>query len=296
MYGFNQSFRDLYLKPTLVLLFIGEHMVFDMPSRLIFNMFAGNNKQADLIHGFPCFTIKNGTNDWLQKLAKILPVGTIYLNSTVRQVERVTGSKVIVTADGEIKDKYGKGIQIYDHVMFACGAKAAALTLMNKSWLEKYIFSQIRYETGALMVLHKDESFIKQFGNKTKLRNFNYRSITSLPQCEVSGYMHQISQQEATHEAIQPILTFNPLRKPKGEIIHEKYCVIHQEDLWHLIITRLLLPSIQGNGNIWYGATWTNWIGHASGVDAGMVIATRLGANYTIKSPIARGVYFDMAA
>eukprot|EP01083_Nonionella_stella_P032014 87623_1 len=299
-FGFSQSFRNLYLKPTLVLLFIGEHMVFDMPSRLIFNMFAGDNKQADLIHGFPCFTIKDGTNDWLQKLCKTLPDKTVYLNSPVRSVERVTdrggNAKVIVTADGEIATKYGRTTEVYDHVLFCCGAKAAALTLMNKSYLESYIFNQIRYETGAVMVLHDDESFIKQFGDTKNLRNFNYRSISSLPQCEVNGFMHQISQQDATDEEKQPILTFNPLRKPKGEIFHEKYCVIHQEDLWHLIVTRMLMPSIQGSGNVWYGASWTNWIGHASALDAGMVIATRLGANYTIKSPVARDVYFDMAA
>ncbi len=205
-------------------------------------------------------------------------------------------SKVIVCAEGDIATKQGRGVCEYDHVIFCCGAKAAALTLMEQSYLEKYIFSQIRYETGAVMVLHRDESFLTQFGAKERLRNFNYRSITALPQCEVTGYMHKISQQRATDEATQPILTFNPLRKPKGEIIHEKYCVIHQEDLWHLLVTRLLLPSIQGRGNVWYGASWTNWIGHASAVDAGMVIATRLGANYTIKSAVARDIYFDMAA
>merc|ERR1712244_71191 len=147
-----------------------------------------------------------------------------------------------------------------------------------------------------LMVLHKDQSFMEQFGDKKNLRNFCYRSISSLPQCEVSGFMHKISKQAPTDEEVQPVLTFNPLRKPKGEIIHEKYCVIHQEDLWHLIVTRMLMPSIQGNGNVWYGASWTNWIGHASAVDAGMIIATRLGANYTIKSDVARDVYFDMAS
>ena len=90
LYGFSQEFRDLYLKPTLVLLFIGEHMVFDMPCRLIFNMFAGDNKQADLVHGFPCFTIKGGTRDWLTKLAKVLKPGAVRLKTPVRGVTRIT--------------------------------------------------------------------------------------------------------------------------------------------------------------------------------------------------------------
>lgn len=163
--------------------------------------------------------------------------------------------------------------------------------------MEKYIFSQIRYETGAVMVLHKDHSFLEQFGPKERRRNFNYRAVPGMPQCEVTGLMAEVSQQEGdtAPNAVQPVLTFNPLRKPKGEIIHEKYCVIHTEDLWHLIVTRTLLPQIQGSGNVWYGASWCNWIGHASAIDAGMVIATRLGANMAIETEHARNVYFDMA-
>jgi len=306
IYGFSWDFRNLYLKPTLVLLFVGEHMVFDMPSRLIFNMFAGNNKQADLIHGHPCFTIKGGTRDWVDKLVKVLAPKSVKLNTPVREVTRITEKngkpKVLLRTD--------KGLEVFDHVLFSCGAKAAALCLQNQSALEKYIFKQIRYETAAVLVLHRDHTFLTQFteGNEASrkhLRNFNYRAVKGEPQCEVTGLMHEISQQEPTTDAPPfseefqkeiPVLTLNPLRKPKAEILHEKYCVFHQEDLWHLLITRVLLPQIQGSGNVWYGATWTNWIGHASGIDAGMVIATRLGANMAIKSETARDVYFDMAA
>ena len=39
-----------------------------MPTRLMFNMFSGENKQADLLKGHPCFTVKGGTNVWIETL------------------------------------------------------------------------------------------------------------------------------------------------------------------------------------------------------------------------------------
>ena len=50
---------------------------------------------------------------------------------------------------------------------------------------------------------------------------------------------------------------------------------MHVQDMQHLIVTRMLLPSIQGHGNLWHAGGWVNWLGHSGSVDAGMAVACR---------------------
>jgi len=287
LYGFSEEWRKLILTPQLVLLFIGEKFTFDMPARLIFNMFGGPNKQADLIKGHFCYTIKNGTNNWIQQLVKALGREHIKTNCPVREIRRITENgenKVLVVTDEET--------QVFDHVLMACNPKATALILKNQSPLEEFLFNQIRQENGSTMILHHDKSFLDQYGDPKNLRNFNYKKRGDAPP-EVTGLMHRVSRQEPALPL--PILTMNPLRPIEGKILHKKYCVKHEEDLWHLCMTRYVLPHLQGRGNVWFCNSWVNWIGHGSAIDAGMAAAVRLGANYTIKSESARNVYFKMA-
>lgn len=286
-YGFSDDWRKLILTPQLVLLFIGEEFTFDMPARLIFNMFGGPNKQADLITGHFCYTIKKGTNNWIQQLLKKLGTDHIRTNTAVREIRRITENgenKVLVVTDEEI--------EVFDHVLLATNPKAASLILKNQSPLEEFMFDQIRQENGSTMILHHDKSFIDQYGDPKDLRNFNYKKIGNRPP-EVTGLMHRVSRQEEAHPL--PILTMNPLRPIQGKILHKKYCVKHEEDIWHLVMTRYVLPHLQGRGNVWHCNSWVNWIGHGSAMDAGMAAAVRLGANYTIKNETARNVYFKMA-
>ena len=298
LYGFSQDFRDIYLSPILVILFLGIQVVYRMPARLIFNMFAGFNKQADLLTAQPCFCIKGGTNTWIQKFADVIGRDRIRTDTPVREVKRVVGldgqNKVLVRTDSDGGDR----MEVYDHVIMSCGGRAASLILgKDKNRLEEFVFSQIRYDNAHTMALHTDASFITDV-TKTpdKVRNFNIRVVGTgeSADMELSGYFDKLIPQEKTSP--RPVVTCSPLRQPMSEkkIIHQHYCTIHQEDLYHLAITRVLLPLIQGRGNVWYGATWTNWTGHASGIDAGMCVATRLGANYIIESEAAREIYFKM--
>jgi len=61
------------------------------------------------------------------------------------------------------------------------------------------------------------------------------------------------------------------------------------------VATRVLLPMVQGTGNVWYGASWCNWMGHSGAVDAGMACATRIGAVYPLQNEVSRSEIFRMA-
>merc|ERR1712196_751038 len=109
---------------------------------------------------------------------------------------------------------------------------------------------------------------------------YKTRAGVELP--ELTGLLGQTSLQPEADPV--PILTMNPMRRPNGEIIHERFCGVHVQDLQHLVLTRLFLPQAQGRGNVWYGASWVNWLGHSGGIDAGLAVAARLGGRYPLST------------
>jgi len=44
--------------------------------------------------------------------------------------------------------------------------------------------------------------------------------------------------------------------------VQEWWGSLHVQDLRHLVLTRGLLPILQGNCNIWFGASWVSRLDH----------------------------------
>ena len=140
LYGFGKEFLDLVVTPTLITLFISEDGLYGMSTRFMLNMFAGPNKFVDLRFAWKCFTVKDGTYSWIQRLAAGFQ-DRCRTGTPVREVRRIQEGgkdKVLLRTDS--------GLELYDHVVFCCSAKAAALILQEQTWLEKWIFANIRYE------------------------------------------------------------------------------------------------------------------------------------------------------
>lgn len=98
-----------------------------MSSRFIFNMLAGPNQFIKLYNAARCFTVKNGSQDYVKKISNILSKH-IRTNSEVIQVVRLkigNKNKVLV--------KTTKGEELYDHCLFACSAKIASILLKEKT-------------------------------------------------------------------------------------------------------------------------------------------------------------------
>eukprot|EP01062_Namystynia_karyoxenos_P055904 TRINITY_DN46913_c0_g1_i1.p1 TRINITY_DN46913_c0_g1~~TRINITY_DN46913_c0_g1_i1.p1 ORF type:complete len:634 (+),score=203.85 TRINITY_DN46913_c0_g1_i1:75-1976(+) len=285
-YGFSQEFRDLYVTPTLITLFISRQGLYGMSARFMFNMFGGPFKFVDLRHGWRCFTVAQGTQPgWIHRLAAGFK-DRCRCRARVSAVRRVKeGGKNRVIVEWDSPD--GKRSETFDHVLLACGGKVAGSLVKEQSALERLFFAQIRYE-GEHVVLHSDPSFLPK--NKDYVRNFNYKDRKGAALPELTGSMAHVARVDPT--AQPPILTMNPMRRPKGAIHHERYCAVHVQDLRHMVATRILLPAIEGAGGVWYCGSWCNYLGHSGGLDAGFTVAAALGAAYPLEDPIARDEFF----
>jgi len=274
-FGFNTEFRDLYLMPILIVLFISEEGLWNYSSRFLFNMFAGKNKFADLRYSSHIWTIKGGAEVWLKKACADF-TDKIYTKCPVKAVRRISENgqqKVLVESS--------RGVEVFDHVIMCTGAKITSLIVKNQTWKEKFLFSQVRY-AGAPAYLHTDESFLEP--DEKKKRNFLMKIRGE--HTELTGDMGRVSGQLPLDPT--PILTLDPMREiPEDKIIKQKYCSIHVQDLKHLLLTRALMPAMQGEGNVWYSNSWTTWLGHSGAVDSGIIGAMRLGAVCPLKDPVS---------
>ena len=286
IHGFSEDWKKLYLTPTLITLFISPDGLYKMSTRFMLNMFAGENKFVDLRYAWRCFTIEGGTNVWIQKMVEPFR----------NHIRRNCGVKRVIKAsektNGKVRLELENGtVEEFDHVLIALGGATAALLLDREemSYVEKNIFDAIEYATERV-VLHTDQSFVPS--DPKMKRNFNYVHYKGMKEPMLTGLLHEISKQPKVDPC--PILTMNPVREPKN-IIHERYCSVHVQDLKHLVATKIFLPSVQGVGGVWHCGSWTNWFGHSGGIDAGLACARRLGAHYPLKGDIARKDFHNNA-
>ena len=165
------------------------------------------------------------------------------------------------------------------------------------------MFSHIRYNT-ELLTLHRDGSMMP--ADKENCRLFNYtQNDNAHPHliCNMACVSsHPIAAQTYNGHALtdisQPYLMSDHL---PGHPVKDEHIVatwsgsLHKQDLRHMINTRVMLPMVQGNGNVWLGGSWCNLMGHAGATDAGIACAVRLGANCPLKGKDTRDFFFSMA-
>lgn len=271
------------MTPTLITLFISPDGLYGMSTRFMLNMFAGPNKFVDLRYAWRCWTVKGGTNAWIRNM--VTPFREkIKVNSGVQRVSKAGAShktKVEVTLDDGTKE-------LFDHAILTNGGQAAALLVVDeeKGWMERTAFSMIRYAPERV-VLHTDQSFVPE--DPANRRCFNYVYYKGMKEPQLTGLLGEVSHQPRVDP--EPILTMNPTREPEN-IVHERWCSVHVQDLQHMIAVRVLMPNFQGDGNVWYAGSWVNFLGHSGGVDAGSAAAVRIGARYPLKGDICKKEFF----
>lgn len=299
-FGFAQKWRDVFLNPVFNILFLDVKQPYNMSARFIFNVFGGLNQVIDLRHGHRAFTVKNGTRDiWHRVTALFLE--RIHTNHAVMKVRRFTNKHG--KAQVGLTFLTGGEEQIFDHCVMCCNGKVCEKLLTKESSLEKFVFSHIRYNTETL-TLHKDKTMMPESIENSRV--FNYIQIDGAHPCMVGNCAsignHPIAAQARNGhpmtDTVQPFAMSGsiPGRKIKKEDVIATWTgSLHQQDLRHLIVTRVMLPMIEGAGNVWYGASWCNFMGHAGAADAGIACAVRLGANCPLKGEDTRRFFFNMA-
>eukprot|EP00297_Palpitomonas_bilix_P007427 CAMPEP_0113878306 /NCGR_PEP_ID=MMETSP0780_2-20120614/6602_1 /TAXON_ID=652834 /ORGANISM="Palpitomonas bilix" /LENGTH=497 /DNA_ID=CAMNT_0000864747 /DNA_START=27 /DNA_END=1520 /DNA_ORIENTATION=+ /assembly_acc=CAM_ASM_000599 len=281
LFNFSDKFCEKFVTPSLCTLFISKTGLYRQSARFMLNMFAGPNRFVDLRHGTRTWVVKNGSRNSVQKLAQFLGKENLRVNTPVESVERGDGKVNVVTSDG--------GSETFDDVILCCHVPQTKKILKGQNWIERLIFNLVRYHP-VDGILHTDDSVLPE--DKRLHRHFNYWQEKKMDKktFELTGRMSAIFKHL---DDSNPLLyTLCPHRKIEESKILLKSTWHHQvQDIQHLVVTRALVPMIQGLGNVWHGNSWVLWLGHSGAYDAGMAVAAAMGGGYHMRSSEANRIF-----
>lgn len=224
----------------------------------------GINHSLFQVEGRPVWrTIKNGSREYVKKIAKDLP--RIHLNEPVLSVTR--GQKVeVVTA---------QRTEIFDKVIFATHADITATILQDASPAEKYLLRKVEYSEN-IAYLHHDESHLPD--SKTVWSAWNYFSETDVNNKQAVAVSYLISKLQPLPFKEQIIVTLNPVRVPDPAKTIKKIIYHHPLFDQKAIDAQKMLAEIQGNNNTFFAGAWCGYGFHEDGLKSGIAVAKMLGA------------------
>jgi uncharacterized protein len=207
-------------------------------------------------------TVVGGSRTYVQRLIASF-ADRIRFNAEVRSVRRESSSIVVIDSRGRC--------EIFDHIVMACHADKALVTLADASNRERDLLGTFRYSRN-VAVLHTDESFMPK--RRRAWSSWNFLGLSEGDRVCVTYWMNRLQGIESDARLL---VTLNPARAPKaGSILHtESYdhpildeaSSTAQQDLWEL----------QGQRNTWFCGAYFGAGFHEDGLQAGLAVAEELG-------------------
>ncbi len=266
--GFDEDFRRQYLGPILSIIFVTTD-VYEHSTREVLALHAGSRKWLDMRHGHPAWAVAGGSRGYYLRLTEPF-VDRIQLLTPVTRIERIDGRVKLTAVDNanQVIEEW------YDDVILAVSAEVAHELVQDKNWLESWLLDEVRYQD-AVIALHTDESVLPA---EHMQRSYNFMQIDGWGEgWQLSGIMDEVMDIPGGIEP-RAIGTLNP-QGPLNDVRARRGWRHHNPDLWHLALMFELLPTIQGDGHIWYAGDWIRWLGHGPAIQAGMRAACEVGAD-----------------
>ncbi len=276
--GLSGDFRYKLLKPMFVNFLMATN-VFDMPASL----FARYLEFFDIESATPMQTWDQGTRSIYENLSTNFR-DKIYLNRPVRKVYRQS-SCVVVEDEDDVKETF-------DEVIFACNANQTLMILDRPTFLERYIFSSIRYESELHnhIVVHSDSSVLPD--NEVKplaTRSNHIEQYGARPDnYEITYIMH--NQQPWVNRSDKPCLvTYNPISEIDGQKIIGRWWFQHiVHDVRHIAWLIHLFRFIQGKRRTWHCGAHTLVNSQETCLVTGLAAAKQIGEDYPFEDPEAK--------
>jgi uncharacterized protein len=236
----------------------------DFPA-LTFLKFFDNHGLLTIADHPQWYTVIGGSKEYVSRITKPF-MGNICIGIGVKSVTRRQDHIEIIDTNGNQAH--------YDQVIFACHSDQALKLLQNPSDQEQKALSAIRYQSNE-MILHTDTSFMPK--RKKAWSSWVYQANNPKEKektISLSYWMNNL-QPLATNTPI--IVTLNPHRSPKAELIHDRYTFEHPVFDTAAIKAQKKIPDIQGKDRIWYCGAWQRYGFHEDGLLSAVNIAKSMG-------------------
>lgn len=258
---YSQGFRRDYLLPIGAAIWSTPELnMEDFPAETFLTFFI-NHKLLQINERPVWRTVKNGSIQYVNKVAEKIPF--VHLGTPVHRVERLNG-KISVQVPGE---------QLwFDRVVFATHAPITLKILKTESDKEREILSAVQTR-GNRTLLHQDESLMPALRKCWSSWNVFSSADQNRPtDISLTYYINKL-QPLATRKDY--FVTLNP-RTAVGKIIKE-YNYHHPQFDRRAIDAQAELPSIQGQGGVYYAGAWTRYGFHEDGLLSAVKVAELMG-------------------
>jgi predicted NAD/FAD-binding protein len=258
---YSQEFRRDYLLPIGAAIWsTPEVNMEDFPAETFLTFFI-NHKLLQISDRPVWRTVQNGSIQYVNKVAAKIPF--VHAGTPVRQVERLNG-KVSVQVPGEKL--------WFDKVVFATHAPITLKILKTENDHERKILSAVQ-NRGNRTLLHQDEEMMPSLRKCWSSWNvFSSSDKSKTTDISLTYYINKL-QPLATKNNY--FVTLNP-RTTVGKIIRE-YNYNHPQFDQRAIDAQSELPSIQGQGGVYFAGAWTRYGFHEDGLLSAVKVAELMG-------------------
>ncbi len=258
---FSRRFIDDYLLPIGGAIWSTPEIgMLAFPAETFLTFFM-NHKLLE-VNGRPKWrTVEKGSRQYVQKAA--LKISKIFLNSRITAVERKDG-KVLVTNNNETN--------VYDKVIMATHAPITKKILKNQSPKETEVLNAFRYESNAT-ILHSDESFMPK--SKLCWSSWNVIGTGNSGKSNKVSLTYNINFLQSLPTKKNFLVTLNPHEKIKEPL--REFSYDHPQFDQDAIRAQRELPTIQGNGGVYFAGAWTRYGFHEDGILSAVKVAELLG-------------------
>lgn len=208
------------------------------------------------------FTVAGGARQYVEKIAATLT--DVRLDDPVTEVRRDTASRRVRVASR-------RGVEHYEHVVFACHSDQAARLLTDADADERSVIGRVGYQSNRA-VLHTDTRLMPKL--RSVWSSWNYMSDGGAePVVSVSYWLNRLQPLPFS----TPIfLSLNPLLEPRTESMLGEFDYTHPVFDAAAINAQGRLAEIQGRHRAWFAGAWTGYGFHEDGLKSGLAVASAL--------------------
>jgi len=265
--GYGEAFaRDHLLPMGAAIWSCSTESMREFPANSFIRFFV-NHGLLELKERPQWWTVDGGSREYVKRIEAQLS-GEVHLGRPARNVRRVPGG-VAVRDDGGTE-------QVYDQVVMACHGDEACRLLEDKSDTESSILGRFRYQKNEA-VLHLDTSQMPK--RRLAWSSWNYLANSKAGghrQVAVTYWMNKLQLLDPAHPIF---VTLNPVETIPADRVIDQFAYDHPMFDAGAVSAQKELPSIQGNGGVWYCGSYCGYGFHEDGLASAVAVARRLGAD-----------------
>lgn len=262
---FSRDFAQQHLLPMAAAIWsCPPHQMLEFPV-VSFVRFCENHGLLKVADRPQWRTVAGGSAEYVRRLAAPFR-DRVRLSTAARTVRRFPGKVEVTDSSG--------GIECYDHVVLACHADQSARVLIDASSAEADVLSSFSYQTNR-GVLHRDPRLMPRRRRVWSSWNYLAQSGRDHEPASITYWMNRLQRLDCEADIF---VSLNPVEEPSAELVEGEFSYEHPVFDNLSIEAQRRLPTIQGNGGVWFCGSYCGWGFHEDAFSSGLAVACALGA------------------